>query len=278
MRRIRDHGFQNAVLSTDPEQQDEAKLLAQAQAAPGLDGRDLVAEVTTTEPYEWQGGAWPGIEGQLPRPGVPSPRLRLVAYDFGIKRNILRLLDDQGFDVTVVPAQTSADAVRALSPDAVFLSNGPGDPAAVVGVQDNVRALSQDYPMFGICLGHQILGLALGGSHPQAQVRAPRGQPAREGSGHGEGRHLRREPRLRRGSRLAGSGGRARRDHPQEPERRNRRGAGGTWSARSSRCSTTRRLRPVPTTARYFFGRFREMVLRHKAGEAVSGAAVAGVA
>ncbi|MEE3331919.1 MAG: glutamine-hydrolyzing carbamoyl-phosphate synthase small subunit [Myxococcota bacterium] len=164
VRHIRDQGAQVAVLSTDSEQQDEAALVERARAAKGLDGHDLVAEVTTEKPYQWTEGRWPGIGGQPPRPARPETQLKLVAYDFGIKRNILRLLVEQGFDITVVPAKTSAEDALALKPDAIFLSNGPGDPAAVEGVRDNVRKLAEKKPLFGICLGHQILGLSLGGT------------------------------------------------------------------------------------------------------------------
>jgi len=163
VRRIRDGGAQVAVLSTDPALQDEAELVGRARRAPELDGRDLVAEVSCDEPYSWAEGRWEGIQGQPPRSGRPERPLRLVAYDFGVKRNILRLLVEQGFEITVVPATTSAADALALEPDAIFLSNGPGDPAAVEGVRENVRELSHRKPLFGICLGHQILGLALGG-------------------------------------------------------------------------------------------------------------------
>jgi carbamoyl-phosphate synthase small subunit len=162
VRRIRDHGFQTGALSTDPDQREEA-LVEHARRAPTLDGVDLVAGVTCKEPYAWKQGGWKGVAGQPPLAARPSPTLRVVAYDFGVKHNILRLLVDHGFDVTVVPAKTTADEVRAMKPDAVFLSNGPGDPAAVEGVREPVRALAREYPLFGICLGHQILGLALGG-------------------------------------------------------------------------------------------------------------------
>jgi carbamoyl-phosphate synthase small subunit len=144
--------------------QDEDDLVTRARNAPGLDGQDWVAKVTCDAAYEVVDGAWPGIRGQLPRPSRPNRKLKIVAYDFGIKRNILRLLVEQGFDITVVPATTPADEALALEPDGIFLSNGPGDPAAVQGVQSIVRALVQLKPVFGICLGHQILGLALGGT------------------------------------------------------------------------------------------------------------------
>lgn len=164
VRRIRDSGAQVGVLSTDPNLQDEKELVERARSAPGLDGCDWVAKVTCEAAYEVDEGAWPGIEGQLPRPRRPSRKLKIVAYDFGVKRNILRLLVEQGFDVTVVPATTPAADTLAMNPDGVFLSNGPGDPSAVEGVRAIVRDLVQVKPVFGICLGHQILSLALGGS------------------------------------------------------------------------------------------------------------------
>ena len=163
VRRIREGGAQSGILSTDPALQDETELLERARGVQELDGRDLVAQVTCTAPYVWEEGRWNGIAGQVPRSQRPARTLTLVAYDFGIKRNILRLLVEQGFRVTVVPATTSAAEVLAMAPDAIFLSNGPGDPAAVEGVRDNIRQLAESKPLFGICLGHQILGLALGG-------------------------------------------------------------------------------------------------------------------
>src|SRR5262245_23230846 len=107
VRRLRDGGFQVGVLSTDPERQDEDELIAIARADAGLEGRDVAAEVTCDAAYHWSEGRWPGIAGQVPRAGRPSPVRRLVAYDFGIKRNILRLLVEQGFDVHVVPASAT---------------------------------------------------------------------------------------------------------------------------------------------------------------------------
>jgi carbamoyl-phosphate synthase small subunit len=164
VRRLRDGGAQVGVLSTDPNLQDENELVLRARNAPGLDGFDWVARVTCDEAYEVSDGAWSGIKGQLPRPPRPAKKLKIVAYDFGVKRNILRLLVEQGFEVTVVPATMSAASTLALEPDGIFLSNGPGDPAAVEGVQSIVRELAQTKPVFGICLGHQILALALGGA------------------------------------------------------------------------------------------------------------------
>mgnify|MGYP001819453886 CR=1 FL=1 len=136
----------------------------QARNAPDLSEIDLVGAVTCSAPYQWTEGTWPGVGGQLPRAEVPDQKFRVVAFDFGVKRNILRLLADHGFDVTVVPAGTTAAEVDGIGPDAVFLSNGPGDPAAVEGAPETVRDLVDRYPTFGICLGHQILGRALGGS------------------------------------------------------------------------------------------------------------------
>ena len=149
VRRIRDSGAQVGVISTEPDFQDPAELVARAKAAPGLDGTDWVARVTCAEPYRWDDGIWAGVDGQVPLVNGPTERRKLVAYDFGIKRNILRLLVEQGFDVTVVPATTSAEEALSHEPDAIFLSNGPGDPAAVAGVQENVRTLATQKPFSG---------------------------------------------------------------------------------------------------------------------------------
>jgi carbamoyl-phosphate synthase small subunit len=129
---------------------------------PGLVGRDIVKDVTSAKPYKWDK---PIVNVLAPEPRVTShePRFKVVAYDFGIKQNILRLLVSQGYEVNIVPASTSAQEVLAQKPDGVFLSNGPGDPAAVTYAIENTRLLLGKVPIFGICLGHQILGLALGG-------------------------------------------------------------------------------------------------------------------
>jgi carbamoyl-phosphate synthase small subunit len=177
VRRLRDYGAQQGVISTvDLEPQ---RLVEKAQTAPSLVGRDLVKEVTCAQPYDWQYGRWQlgkGYEVHSPqstvhsleledRPPTPDPRppFFVVAYDYGIKFNILRNLVEAECQVHVVPAHTSATAVLALHPDGVFLSNGPGDPDAVPYAKENVAALIGKVPMFGICLGHQIMGLALGG-------------------------------------------------------------------------------------------------------------------
>ncbi|ABV88392.1 glutamine-hydrolyzing carbamoyl-phosphate synthase small subunit [Shewanella pealeana] len=142
---------------------DEAKALAAAKAFPGLKGMDLAKEVTTNETYSWRSGSW-RLVGGLPS-DTPEAELKykVVAYDYGVKRNILRMLVDRGCDVTVVPAQTPAAEVLAMNPDGVFLSNGPGDPEpcdyAIAAIQE---ILKTDIPVFGICLGHQLLALASG--------------------------------------------------------------------------------------------------------------------
>ena len=159
-RLLRDKGAQNGCLVTGDEI-DESAALAAARAFPGLAGMDLAREVTTSEQYEWQEGVWQleGNKHQCPESGS----YKVVAYDYGIKRNILRMLTQRGCAVTVVPAQTPAEDVLALAPDGVFLSNGPGDPEpcdyAISAIQ---QILQTGLPVFGICLGHQLLSLASG--------------------------------------------------------------------------------------------------------------------
>jgi carbamoyl-phosphate synthase small subunit len=158
-RRIRLSGAQKAVITRSVA--DPAAAVAKARNHPSLEGRDLVKEVTCAQPYEWTEGLWqpPGSSYQ-----PPPIRHHVVAYDFGIKRGILRRLRGSGCKVTVVPATTPAKDVQALKPDGVFLSNGPADPAAVgYGIEATRALVKTGTPMFGICLGHQILGLALGG-------------------------------------------------------------------------------------------------------------------
>ena len=155
---IREAGSLRCVVSTVD--LDEASLVAKAQAATSTDGQDLTQLVTCKEAYPWD-EAYPESY-PTETPAVSSPRLKVVAVDFGTKRNILRSLIHTGFDVQVVPASTSAAQILAQKPDGVFLSNGPGDPAAVVGAIDMVSELVGQVPVFGICLGHQILSLALG--------------------------------------------------------------------------------------------------------------------
>jgi len=157
-RHLRDHGAQDGIISSV--EAEPARLLERARALPGLVGRDLVAEVTAAAPYTWSEGTWELSRGYV---APPAPRFSVVAYDCGIKLNILRQLCAAACDVTVVPAATPAAEVLARKPDGVFLSNGPGDPEGVPYLIESVRGLLGRVPIFGICLGHQILGLAAGG-------------------------------------------------------------------------------------------------------------------
>jgi carbamoyl-phosphate synthase small subunit len=159
---IRERGMPNAVIAHSSDGQfDRAALTAEAAAWPGIDGMDLVPSVTSSQRYEWDEGVWALGAGY--RAGGAG-RYKVVAIDYGVKRNILRLLVDAGCSVTVVPATTSGAEILALRPDGVFLSNGPGDPAetgkyAVPAIRE---LLASRTPVFGICLGHQMLGLAVG--------------------------------------------------------------------------------------------------------------------
>ena len=160
-RRIREKGAQQAVLSTitrDPEE-----LIRKAQNSPGLEGKDLVKEVTCQSPYDWKEEEWDIFNRGPSLKSDVNKKLFVVAYDFGIKRNILRKLVGAGCRVRVVPASTPAEEVLALNPDGVFLSNGPGDPEGVPYAIKNIKFLLGKIPIFGICLGHQILNLALNG-------------------------------------------------------------------------------------------------------------------
>jgi carbamoyl-phosphate synthase small subunit len=163
-RLLRDQGaLAGCILAGDTAAGDagEAQALTAARAFPGLKGMDLAKVVCTRERYRWQGGSYDLDRAAFAQPGS---RFHVVAYDFGIKHNILRLLADRGCALTVVPAETSAAEVLALKPDGVFLSNGPGDPEpcdyAIAAIRE---FLARRTPLFGICLGHQLLGLAVGG-------------------------------------------------------------------------------------------------------------------
>ncbi|NQX87048.1 MAG: glutamine-hydrolyzing carbamoyl-phosphate synthase small subunit [Halioglobus sp.] len=160
---LRDNGAQNGCLMAG-ETVDEAQALGQARAFSGLKGVDLAREVTTVGTYRWCEGSWVRGAGYHERPQSDLP-YHVVAYDFGVKRNILRMLVDRGCHLTVVTAQTPAAEVLAMQPDGVFLSNGPGDPAPCIYAIEAIRAiLDTDIPVFGICLGHQLLALASGAS------------------------------------------------------------------------------------------------------------------
>jgi carbamoyl-phosphate synthase small subunit len=160
---IRDKGAMQGVIST--RDNDFARLVSRAKELPSLAGQDLVKEVTCREPYEWRGGLWELEKGGYPPADKEGKKsFKVVAYDFGIKKNILRNLSAVGCAVTVVPASFPAEEALAMKPDGIFLSNGPGDPDAVTYAKETVSKLIGKKPVFGICLGHQILSLALGGS------------------------------------------------------------------------------------------------------------------
>ncbi|MBM3804140.1 MAG: glutamine-hydrolyzing carbamoyl-phosphate synthase small subunit [Acidimicrobiia bacterium] len=197
VRHIRTHGAMRCTIST--QDLDPASLVRKTRSQPVMAGQDLVREVTCREGYAWQD---PSVDLFPARSGKPknaakreSRPLKVVAFDFGIKHNILRLLADHGCDLTVVPATTGSNQILSLNPDGIFLSNGPGDPEPVTYAIHTVRQLLGKKPIFGICLGHQILGLALGGrtyklkfghrggNHPV--LRLPTGQVEITAQNHG---------------------------------------------------------------------------------------------
>ena len=181
VRHIRDKGAQTGIISTID--LDADSLVAKAKAAPSIVGQDLVQEVTCKEIYDWNEGTWDLADGYKKQQGPAE--YKVVAYDFGIKYNILRNLVSQGCAVTVVPADTPAEEVLAMQPDGVFLSNGPGDPEPITYAQENIRQLLGKVPLFGICLGHQLLSIALGGSTYKLKFGHRGGnQPVRRGEGH----------------------------------------------------------------------------------------------
>ena len=158
---LRDKGAQAGCIMAGADAT-EAAALAQAKQFPGLKGMDLAREVSVSEPYTWREGSWVWNAGHSERPDAELT-WHVVAYDYGVKRNILRMLVDRGCRLTVVPAQTPAAEVLALAPDGIFLSNGPGDPEPCTYAIEAIRELLESgIPLFGICLGHQLLGLASG--------------------------------------------------------------------------------------------------------------------
>ena len=158
-RLLRDKGAQaGCIMSVNI---DEAKALELAKSFGSMAGKDLAQEVTCAETYQWTQGEWQLGKGYSK---IDNPEFHVVAYDFGVKHNILRMLAERGCKLTVVPAKTSAEAVLALNPDGIFLSNGPGDPEPCdYAIQAIQTLLQSQKPLFGICLGHQLLGLAVGG-------------------------------------------------------------------------------------------------------------------
>ena len=163
VRHLREVGALRGVVATDGTAAE--KLVAEARTVPPMAGLELASRVTCAKKYDWKRGSIQLAAPILEKPSgqASTTHYRVIAYDFGIKRNILRLLTDHGCEVVVVPARTSAEDVLALKPNGVFLSNGPGDPEPIGYAIQNIRKLLGRVPIFGICLGHQLCGLALGG-------------------------------------------------------------------------------------------------------------------
>jgi len=161
VRHLRDNGCKRGVISSI--ETDAEKLVEKARSIPIMVGQDLAKVVSTKQRYQWDVGERSHEPTEVVGVKDAPPRFHVVAYDFGIKHNILRKLASEGCRVTVVPAETNAEDVLSLNPDGVFLSNGPGDPEPCTYAQENIRRLMGKKPIFGICLGHQLIGLALGG-------------------------------------------------------------------------------------------------------------------
>ena len=225
-RKLRDGGTMKAALSTQGTDPD--RLLAMARDWPGLDGIDMVKEVTCAEPFDWMGDALATSEvfrdlrglisedlGRRPK----TSRSRVVLYDFGAKRNIMRHLAAEGMQVMVVPADTPAEQVLAMHPDGVMLSNGPGDPAGLpYAVEATRQLIAADVPIFGICLGHQLIGRALGGTTSRLKFGHHGGNHPVQDLRTGKVYHNGAEPQLPGGYRQSEQ--RRGRDHASQPERR----------------------------------------------------------
>jgi len=160
-RHLRLHGAKRGIISTHD--LDAARLAARAREIPEMEGQNLADKVTPAGPYRWNGRAPEAVQLVDGAYAWPGSGPRVLVYDYGIKWNILRLLAAQGLDLLVAPSSLGVDAVKRLAPDAIFLSNGPGDPAALTETIETLSVLVQSYPTAGICLGHQLLGHALGG-------------------------------------------------------------------------------------------------------------------
>ena len=221
-RHLRDKGALRGVVSA--EGADVKSLRSAARGLPAMTGLDLAGKVTCEAPHE--------------HPATTDERFHVVALDFGVKRAMLGYLAAAGMRVTVVPARTSARDVLRLEPDGVFLSNGPGDPAAVTYAVKTLQRLLGKTPVFGICLGHQLLSLALGFTTFKLKF-GHRGanHPVKDLAHRGDRDHD-AEPRLRRARRRGGA--RRRRGHARQPQRRHRRGRGGAGRSSPSRSSITR--------------------------------------
>src|SRR5947207_10202794 len=167
VRKLRTAGVMRGILSCaeGSSKLSDADLVDRARSSPRMEGLNLAAKVSCQSPYHWKEGFLEGFShSNAPKAsGEAAPRFKVACIDYGIKANILRCLVETGADVTVLPASVTASEVLARRPDGVFLSNGPGDPAAVTGAPDLIRGLAGKVPMFGICLGHQLMGLAFGG-------------------------------------------------------------------------------------------------------------------
>ena len=207
VRHLRDVGALRGVVATDGTPAES--LLAEARALPTMAGLELASRVTCAKKYGWKQGsielggyaAWRWMRHRRRGGwfGAKCGAYKVVAYDFGIKQNILRLLVDHGCDVTVVPARTSADDVLALKPDGVFLSNGPGDPEPIDYAVENIRKMLGRVPIFGICLGHQLVRAGAGREDVQIEIWASRVESSGEEFAHGESGDHRAESWILRG-------------------------------------------------------------------------------